>query len=475
MPPPDTWDVEVGAPWLFQGQTRCCRVPRSALVRVSPPSLPASARAPAPDNGSSGSSPQQTVTDATAGPSAGCATGQPSSQLMLPDPAEMLNGVGETLPGEQRRLTPSSIDRRCVAMVRGKGELAVVKRGQALGMPYRKLRAVVRYAHFRAGASEWQRRLNPGVRAQLRIRPPLFSCSSAQTRRVRCKGSRRRPKRQERCQRCSGAGRRRCDTCSGWGSKTCATRQGEKKLQHFKQLVITWKNNIFEFVSEHHLDFPEKLLSKVSGENILKDEHVVVYTIIDFAHPEISLALQRAIAERSAVFATSSRILRQLFLPQLIPVTEVHHQHSGKSYLYYVRGLQSKVYVLDYPWRCCGCTLICAPLIKPGRELSCGPLCPSPLLHPQSPFSPFTGNKPVGRPKLLPASLRMLVHTQTETITFPGDGLPLPGRREAELRLPAQPDAARAESTESEALWGPAGRQQRHPRLDHEMLFGDST
>lgn len=105
---------------------------------------------------------------------------QPSSQLMLPDPAEMLNGVGETLPGEQRRLTPSSIDRRCVAMVRGKGELAVVKRGQALGMPYRKLRAVVRYAHFRAGASEWQRRLNPGVRAQLRIRPPLFSCSSAQ-------------------------------------------------------------------------------------------------------------------------------------------------------------------------------------------------------------------------------------------------------------------------------------------------------
>ncbi|XP_054072423.1 LOW QUALITY PROTEIN: protein SSUH2 homolog [Rissa tridactyla] len=232
--PPDTWDVEVGAPWLFQGQTRCCRVPRSALVRDC---------------------------------------------------------------------------HRC----HGRSKCGV--------------------------------------------------CHGAgRTRRVRCKGSRRRLKRQERCQRCSGAGRRRCDTCSGWGSKTCATRQGEKKLQHFKQLVITWKNNIFEFVSEHHLDFPEKLLSKVSGENILKDEHVVVYTIIDFAHPEISLTLQRAIAERSAVFATSSRILRQLFLPQLIPVTEVHHQHSGKSYLYYVRGLQSKVYVLDYPWRCCGCTLICAPL-----------------------------------------------------------------------------------------------------------------
>nr|XP_047927268.1 protein SSUH2 homolog isoform X4 [Anser cygnoides] len=31
--PPDLWDVEVGVPPLFQGQTRRCRVPRSALVR----------------------------------------------------------------------------------------------------------------------------------------------------------------------------------------------------------------------------------------------------------------------------------------------------------------------------------------------------------------------------------------------------------------------------------------------------------
>ena len=36
------------------------------------------------------------------------------------------------------------------------------------------------------------------------------------------------------------------------------------------------KNNVFEFVSEHHLNFPGELLSKVSGENIFKDENVVV-------------------------------------------------------------------------------------------------------------------------------------------------------------------------------------------------------
>uniref|UniRef100_A0A8C0BI48 Ssu-2 homolog n=1 Tax=Buteo japonicus TaxID=224669 RepID=A0A8C0BI48_9AVES len=119
-------------------------------------------------------------------------------------------------------------------------------------------------------------------------------------------------KQQKRCQLCSGTGRKRCNTCSGRGSKTCATCRGEKKLQHFKQLVIRWKNNVFEFVSEHHLNFPRELLSKVSGENIFKDENMVVYPIIDFPDPEISLASQRAVAEHSAAFAASSRILRQV-------------------------------------------------------------------------------------------------------------------------------------------------------------------
>ncbi|NWS43617.1 SSUH2 protein, partial [Probosciger aterrimus] len=182
---------------------------------------------------------------------------------------------------------------------------------------------------------------------------------AGRTRCVTCKGSRRRLKQQKRCQLCSGTGRKRCNTCSGRGSKTCATCQGEKKLQHFKQLVITWKNDVFEFVSEHHLNFPGEILSKVSGERIFKDENVMVYPIIDFPEPEISLASQRAIAEHSAALAMSSRIRRQRQTIELIPITEVHYQYSGKPYLYYIYGLENKVYALDYPERCCcSCTII---------------------------------------------------------------------------------------------------------------------
>ncbi|KYO24913.1 SSUH2-like protein isoform B [Alligator mississippiensis] len=190
-----------------------------------------------------------------------------------------------------------------------------------------------------------------------------YKCSGCQgagwMRCVSCSGTRQRRKQQRRCQMCSGTGRKRCSTCSGRGNKTCMTCQGERKLLHFKQLIITWKNNVFEFVSEHQLDFPGELLSKVNGENVFRDENVLVYPIIDFPKPEISLASERAIAEHNAAFTASSRILQQRQTIELIPITEVHYQYAGKTYLYFIYGLENKVYTLDYPERyCCGCTII---------------------------------------------------------------------------------------------------------------------
>nr|XP_013804515.1 PREDICTED: protein SSUH2 homolog [Apteryx mantelli mantelli] len=172
------------------------------------------------------------------------------------------------------------------------------------------------------------------------------------TRCVTCKGSRRSLKQQKRCQLCSGTGRKRCNTCSGRGSKTCAMCQGEKKLQHFKQLVITWRNNVFEFVSAHQLDLPGELLSRVNGENVFRDENVQVYPVADFPEPEICLASQRAVAEHSAAFAASSRILQQRQTIELIPVTEVRYRHAGKPYACYVYGLEEEVHAADYPARC---------------------------------------------------------------------------------------------------------------------------
>uniref|UniRef100_A0A8C6CF95 Ssu-2 homolog n=1 Tax=Monodon monoceros TaxID=40151 RepID=A0A8C6CF95_MONMO len=138
------------------------------------------------------------------------------------------------------------------------------------------------------------------------------SCHGAGTVRCpSCSRAKRRARPARRCQMCSGSGRQRCSTCSGRGNKTCATCKGEKKLLHFLQLVIVWKNSLFEFVSEHQLDCPGDLLAKARGETLFKDENTMVYPIVDFPLREISLASQRGIAEHSAALASRARVLQQ--------------------------------------------------------------------------------------------------------------------------------------------------------------------
>ncbi|XP_075838110.1 protein SSUH2 homolog isoform X2 [Microtus pennsylvanicus] len=181
----------------------------------------------------------------------------------------------------------------------------------------------------------------------------MVRCSS-------CSGTKRKARQPRRCHMCSGSGRRRCSTCSGRGNKTCATCKGERKLEHFVQLVIMWKNSLFEFVSPHHLHCPGELLAKARGENLFRDENATVYPIVDFPLRDISLASQRGIEEHNTALASrSARILQQRQTIELIPITEVHYWYQGKTSVYYIYGTDHQVYVADYPKRyCCGCTIL---------------------------------------------------------------------------------------------------------------------
>ena len=44
---------------------------------------------------------------------------------------------------------------------------------------------------------------------------------------------------------------------------------------------------------------------------------------------------------------------------ELIPLTEVRYWYRGKTYVYYIYGTDRRVYVVDYPERCCcGCAIL---------------------------------------------------------------------------------------------------------------------
>ncbi|KAK1799705.1 hypothetical protein P4O66_006247 [Electrophorus voltai] len=75
----------------------------------------------------------------------------------------------------------------------------------------------------------------------------------------------------------------RCTWCHSSGHKTCRKCNGNKKLLHFIELKITWKNQVYEFIPDRQLEFPMKKFEKVSGEVFFTDESILVF-IHSFVH-----------------------------------------------------------------------------------------------------------------------------------------------------------------------------------------------
>ncbi|XP_016043260.2 protein SSUH2 homolog [Erinaceus europaeus] len=165
-------------------------------------------------------------------------------------------------------------------------------------------------------------------------------------------GAKHRAQRPRRCPACSGSGRHRCSTCSGRGSRQCATCRGEKRLRHFTQMVVTWKNSLFESLSQHALDCPPELLARARGHSLLQEEGTQVSPLEAFPLPEISRASEHGTAEHSAALGPGARILRQRQTVELVPVTEVHCWLRGRPRVFLICGTDLRVHLANVPGRC---------------------------------------------------------------------------------------------------------------------------
>ncbi|XP_047005591.2 protein SSUH2 homolog isoform X5 [Ictalurus punctatus] len=117
--------------------------------------------------------------------------------------------------------------------------------------------------------------------------------------------------RNRKCVGCHGRGRKVCTWCHGSGHKTCRKCNGRKKLLHFIQLTVTWKNQVYEFIPDRLPEFPIKKFEKVSGEAFFIDESLLVYPIVGFPDKEICNASEEAIHEHLNKYSAVSRILQQ--------------------------------------------------------------------------------------------------------------------------------------------------------------------
>ncbi|KAM6981347.1 protein SSUH2 homolog [Aplochiton taeniatus] len=158
--------------------------------------------------------------------------------------------------------------------------------------------------------------------------------------------------RNQRCSSCNGRGRKRCMSCQGHGNKTCSTCHGQMNLLHFIQLTVTWANNVYNFIPDRNPEFPLKNFENASGDNFFVDENLLVYPIHGFPDQDLCDASQRIIQEHFSRFTAVSRILHQRQTIELVPLTHAFYEYGGKTFDYFVYGLENQVYTAKYPSAC---------------------------------------------------------------------------------------------------------------------------
>ncbi|TRY64938.1 hypothetical protein DNTS_024625 [Danionella cerebrum] len=167
-----------------------------------------------------------------------------------------------------------------------------------------------------------------------------------------CNGSGHRQS-DDRCTHCNGVGRENCSSCSGNGSINCDECHGKRQLFVFINLNVKWSTEREDFVAQDSSGLKVEKLGNVSGKELFKDSHYMVYPVMGFPDVLVAQASERMVRDHQAKFAQSARILQQRQIIELIPITKVNYAWKGKNYMYYVYGNEFEVNADDYPATCC--------------------------------------------------------------------------------------------------------------------------
>ncbi|KAM9325322.1 protein SSUH2 homolog [Gastrophryne carolinensis] len=157
----------------------------------------------------------------------------------------------------------------------------------------------------------------------------------------------------EECSNCNGSGTRGCPTCNQTNVQTCPGCSGKGQVMTYIELTVTWKNNLYEFIPDHHSEFPTDLFKKVTGEKIFTDEQFLVPPLATFPEASINQASQTGVQQHYSQFVSTCRILKQRHSIEWLPLTKVEYNWKGKSCSYFVYGRENRVETKDYPSTCC--------------------------------------------------------------------------------------------------------------------------
>ncbi|KAJ7316970.1 hypothetical protein JRQ81_003132 [Phrynocephalus forsythii] len=161
------------------------------------------------------------------------------------------------------------------------------------------------------------------------------------------------------CSWCAGSGKNRCFSCRSNGWLKCYRCNGNGVLLFHTELTITWKNNVLEHVVDKDPGLPYYLLQQAAGKEIVCDEHLSVFPIVEFPELSIEEYSRVCIEQHRMQFATGNlhHVLKQKQTIELVPLTKAEYEWNGKLHSFFIFGNENKVYTKDYPAKCC-CSIL---------------------------------------------------------------------------------------------------------------------
>ncbi|XP_035228804.1 protein SSUH2 homolog [Stegodyphus dumicola] len=102
---------------------------------------------------------------------------------------------------------------------------------------------------------------------------------------------------------------------------------------------------------------PKELVQGVNGQTAYEEENYRVMPILHVAEQAVANASRDLVNKHNSAF-TNERILKQRQVLRMIPIGEVRFQWKSTNGIFYVYGFERKVYFVDYPQKCCCCSIL---------------------------------------------------------------------------------------------------------------------
>lgn len=154
-----------------------------------------------------------------------------------------------------------------------------------------------------------------------------------------------------------GRGKIACKKCEEKGRVTCESCQGFCWMKHFQKLTVRYSIKEDKY-TQTSSNCKSSYLQRARGDTILNHEDFAVAPVVGFTQQVDQQSRYMADEHSKKHHGSDRRILRQKHCLDATPVHEVQCRHQGKSWSFFIVGLNQRVHADSYPAQGCACTIM---------------------------------------------------------------------------------------------------------------------